>query len=214
MVRRTKQDALATRDSILDAAELLFARQGVSRTTLQHIAEAANVTRGAIYWHFEDKSAVFNAMLKRVTMPLELALDSVDAGGDIDPLAILREWVGNAFTLIMNDPAARRVVEIATHRVEYVDELNGVRDRQLATHKLWLERTEAMLQLAAERGMLTTPLTPREIAQGLWAMVDGLIRAWLLEPEAFNLIQSGQRLAEAYLGGVCVAIAHLPGKAT
>lgn len=206
MPRRTKQDALATRASILDAAELLFSRQGVSRTSLQQIADAAKVTRGAIYWHFEDKSAVFNAMLERVTMPLELALDSVDASGVSDPLAVLREWVLNAFTLIMNDATARRVVEIATHKVEYVDELNGVRDRHLASHKLWLTRTEAMLESADERGMLNTDLTPREIAQGLWAMVDGLIRAWLLEPEAFNLVYGGQRLAEAYLGGLAVAI--------
>jgi TetR/AcrR family acrAB operon transcriptional repressor len=61
MARRTKEDALATRDSILDAAELLFVEQGVSRTTLQHIATAAGVTRGAIYWHFLDKGAMFNA---------------------------------------------------------------------------------------------------------------------------------------------------------
>jgi TetR/AcrR family acrAB operon transcriptional repressor len=55
MVRRTKEEAAATRDSILDAAEILFAKNGVSRTTLQHIATAAGVTRGAIYWHFVDK---------------------------------------------------------------------------------------------------------------------------------------------------------------
>ena len=40
MARRTKEEAAATRDSILDAAEKLFVEQGVSRTTLQHIATA------------------------------------------------------------------------------------------------------------------------------------------------------------------------------
>ena len=62
MVRRTKEDAMATRDSILDAAELLFAERGVSSTTLQHIATAAGVTRGAIYWHFKNKQALLTAM--------------------------------------------------------------------------------------------------------------------------------------------------------
>jgi TetR/AcrR family acrAB operon transcriptional repressor len=57
MARRTKEEAAATRESILDAAEQLFVKQGVSRTTLQHIATAAGVTRGAIYWHFNDKGA-------------------------------------------------------------------------------------------------------------------------------------------------------------
>ena len=70
MVRRTKQEALATRHSLLDSAELLFQAQGVSRTSLQDIAQAAGATRGAIYWHFKDKADLFNAMMERVTLPL------------------------------------------------------------------------------------------------------------------------------------------------
>jgi TetR/AcrR family acrAB operon transcriptional repressor len=78
MARRTKEEAAATRDSILDAAEKLFVEQGVSRTTLQHIASAAGVTRGAIYWHFDDKGALFNAMMERATLPLEAELQVLD----------------------------------------------------------------------------------------------------------------------------------------
>ena len=66
MARRTKEEAQATRDRILDAAELEFQRHGVSRTSLQAIARAAGVTRGAIYWHFKNKPDLFKAMLKRL----------------------------------------------------------------------------------------------------------------------------------------------------
>ena len=55
MARRTKAEAESTRAAILDAAEVLFYQHGVSRTTLEKIALAANVTRGAIYWHFENR---------------------------------------------------------------------------------------------------------------------------------------------------------------
>ena len=48
-MRRTKEDAQQTRESLLDAAECLFAERGVSRTSLQDIAKAAGVTRGAVY---------------------------------------------------------------------------------------------------------------------------------------------------------------------
>ena len=54
MARKTKEDALITRDLILDAAERVFLRRGVARTALQEIAEEANLTRGAIYWHFQN----------------------------------------------------------------------------------------------------------------------------------------------------------------
>src|SRR5213082_1462422 len=71
MARRTKEEALETRHRILDAAERIFERRGVSRTSLQDIAEAAGVTRGAIYWHFDGKEALFTAMMERATMPME-----------------------------------------------------------------------------------------------------------------------------------------------
>ena len=56
MVRRTKEDAVATRNSLLDAAERVFYDKGVSRASLGDIAQAAGATRGAIYWHFKDNA--------------------------------------------------------------------------------------------------------------------------------------------------------------
>ena len=92
MVRRTKTEALATRNSLLDAAEQLFQARGVSRTSLNDIATAAGTTRGAIYWHFKDKADLFNAMMERVTMPLEATLASAaeNASHTQDPLQGLR----------------------------------------------------------------------------------------------------------------------------
>ena len=65
MPRRTKEDALATRNSLLDAAERVFLAQGVAGTSLNDIAQEAGTTRGAIYWHFRDKADLFTAMMDR-----------------------------------------------------------------------------------------------------------------------------------------------------
>src|SRR3954468_16837544 len=73
MVRRTKEEAQATRRHILDTAELVFEQRGVSGTSLNEIAKAAGLTRGAIYWHFQNKADLFNAMMERATLPLEQA---------------------------------------------------------------------------------------------------------------------------------------------
>jgi hypothetical protein len=62
MARKTKEEADKTRHLLLDAAEHLFWEQGVSKTTLASIAEYAGLTRGAIYWHFDNKADLFNAM--------------------------------------------------------------------------------------------------------------------------------------------------------
>src|SRR5687767_13839262 len=87
VARRTKEEALATRHRLLDAAELLFQAQGVSQTSLQQIAQQAGATRGAIYWHFKDKADLFNAMMERVILPLEAGPRAAAAAGNDDPLA-------------------------------------------------------------------------------------------------------------------------------
>ena len=69
MARRTKEDAAATRELLLDAAEREFCERGASRTSLAEVASAAGVTRGAVYWHFRDKSDLFSAMCARAKLP-------------------------------------------------------------------------------------------------------------------------------------------------
>ena len=47
MAKRTKAEALKTRQELIETAIAQFAQHGVSKTTLNDIADAANVTRGA-----------------------------------------------------------------------------------------------------------------------------------------------------------------------
>lgn len=69
-MKRTKEDAEQTRENILNAAIGLFADKGVTATTLEDIAAAAHVTRGAIYWHFKNKLEIFDALHERLHRPL------------------------------------------------------------------------------------------------------------------------------------------------
>ena len=70
MARNTKEDALITRQLLLDAAEALFATHGVSSVSLSQIAGRAGVTRGALYGHFDNKTALLAALYDRAYMPI------------------------------------------------------------------------------------------------------------------------------------------------
>jgi TetR/AcrR family acrAB operon transcriptional repressor len=199
MVRRTKEDAQATRDSILDAAEQLFVKQGVAGTTLQHIATAAGVTRGAIYWHFLDKGAMFNAMMERVKMPLEAARQLLEENHPQAPLEALREHIMAVFRVTVDDPKARRVFEIATLKMEFVDEMNTVRERRKQNQELWMARTEAAIREGIKAGQVKEGVDPLAVALGLWAILDGLLRAWLLDQQAFDLIKLGGQIVDTHL---------------
>ena len=54
-MRKTKQEALQTRNNLLEAALIVFYDRGVAQASLDEIAKTAGVTRGALYWHFKNK---------------------------------------------------------------------------------------------------------------------------------------------------------------
>ncbi|MFC5461718.1 TetR family transcriptional regulator [Massilia niabensis] len=201
-MRRTKEEAAATRDSILDAAEKLFVEQGVSRTTLQHIASAAGVTRGAIYWHFDDKGALFNAMMERAILPFECALNVLGEADEANVLEDLRAFLVNIFRVTETDPQARRVFEISSLKVEFVSEMDAVRVRRSQNQAEWMAQVEERLELAQESGLVRKDVQPQVFALGLWAMMDGLIRTWMFEPGAFGLVETGDQLIATMLEGI------------
>ena len=202
MARRTKEEAAATRDSILDAAEKLFVEQGVSRTTLQHIATAAGVTRGAIYWHFDDKGALFNAMMERAILPLEAEMQVLDQVESDDPLVDLRNHMLAVLDRTVNDPGARRVFEIATLKVEFVGEMDAVRQRRKDNMANWMARAERRIGLAIDKGLISRDVNPTQFALGLWTMIDGLIRNWMFDPQDFDLLALGKCVIDPYLEGL------------
>jgi TetR/AcrR family acrAB operon transcriptional repressor len=202
MVRRSKEDALATRNSLLDAAERVFLAQGVAGTSLNDIALEAGTTRGAIYWHFRDKADLFNAMMDRVVMPLQCALESVQQPTGGDPLPGLRKALRGALRQTVNDPQTRRVFEVATHKVEYVDSLCAVRERHRQMQEAVVGQFRQALLRSAEVHGVRLAMPAATAAQGLHALVDGLIQNWLLEPEGFDLEAVGTKAIDAYLQGI------------
>lgn len=212
MARRTKEDALATRAKLLDSAESLFQSQGVSRTSLQDIARRAGATRGAIYWHFKDKADLFNAMMERVTLPLEAAFDE---GSDVlqtsplvevDALLKIRRATVEALSRIVNDGQTRRVFEVATQKVEYVEELRAVRMRHLAIRQGFVGRFEQSIESAAQREGVILAMPAALAARGFHALIDGLIQNWLLDQQAFDLLGVGERAMDVYLKGLGFSI--------
>lgn len=208
MARRTKEGALATRSKLLDAAEHLFQSQGVSRTSLQAIARRAGATRGAVYWHFSDKAELFNAMIERVTLPLEAAffndaqLPPNSAPVNADALVNIRLATVEALSRIVNDAQTRRVFEVATQKVEYVEELRAVRQRHLAIRQSFVSRFEQSIESGAQRDGVLLLMPAALAARGFHALIDGLIQNWLLDQKAFDLLDVGQHAMNIYLRGL------------
>ncbi|MEZ5606455.1 MAG: TetR family transcriptional regulator [Burkholderiaceae bacterium] len=204
MARRTKEDALATRSALLDAAERVFLQRGVSRTSLADIAQAAGVTRGALYWHFKDKAALFNAMLDRVALPMNAELQDLLARAG-DPLAPWCAHVRDMLHQIEHDARTRHVLQIAMQKVEYAEELGPVIDRHIEMYRLNNDWMRQVLERAAVARGRPLPTAATQLAHGFHATVHGLIYSWLLD-RSFGLEATGQVVIEAYLRGIGLAL--------
>ena len=202
MVRRTKDEALETRDHILDAAERMFSARGVSRTSLEDIASAAGVTRGAIYWHFRDKSDLFAAMVNRVTLPMEAMVARSSDESIEDPLASLRACAVTALKRTATDAQCRRVFDVVTHKCEYLGEMAGVKRRISSIQKGCVDRAEQAIRNAIRRGQLPASVNPRLAAIGLDSMLYGLISSWLANPAYLPLERQAEAMIEMYLNGL------------
>ncbi|MCH2133061.1 MAG: TetR/AcrR family transcriptional regulator [Phycisphaerales bacterium] len=74
----TRLPAAERRDSILDAAELVFVRSGYHGTTTRDLAQACGVTEPVLYRHFAGKDDLFVAVVTRM---IDDAIDTVMTPG-------------------------------------------------------------------------------------------------------------------------------------
>lgn len=202
MPRRTKEEARATRNRILDAAEKVFLKKGVSRTSLDDIAEAAAVTRGAIYWHFKNKADLFDAMMQRIKLPMEEMVARAGNDDIQDPLAYVRGCALAVLERVTTNAQSRRVTEISRYKVEYADEMEQLRARHIECRSECLGHIERGLRNAVKKGLLASTVNPRLAAVGLHALVDGLITNWVLDPKYVPLAKAAKPLIDSYLDGL------------
>lgn len=202
MVRRTKEESLETRASIIAAARDVFLTNGVTRTSLEQIAVAAGVTRGAIYWHFADKAELFFAMRDAVKLPLidrsDLALEAGTEG--LDPLQRLVRFLEVLVDQI-NDGPTLTTFEIMTFKCEYVGEFARDLDCASVMHHELRDKLAKLYREAQRAGLLRAGVTPLRAASDTLIFVSGLIRVWLIDDNGTLVRNDARRLVVDHVEG-------------
>lgn len=199
MVRRTKEEAQETRAQIIQAAERAFYKRGVARTTLADIAEQAGVTRGAIYWHFNNKAELVQALLDSLHETHDHLARASESEDELDPLDCMRKLLLQVFNDLVRDARTRRINEILHHKCEFTDDMCEIRQqRQVAVVDCHTGITLALAN-AVRRGQLPVELDVERAAVAMFSYVDGLIRRWLLLPESVDLLGNAEKWVDAGL---------------
>lgn len=179
MVRKTKAEAEQTRKEIIDAARCVFHECGVSRTSLEKVARVAGVTRGAIYWHFENKASLFYAMREDAVKELEQARTTLASPDIPNPLNAIERSLLEFFGVLENNPSVRQTFEIMSLRCEYVDEFASVLQEVNKPCLDFLTQLKSAYQRAAEKGLLRPQLDPEAMAYDTLSFTTGLFNNWL-----------------------------------
>lgn len=126
-MRRTKAEAEQTRDAIMAAAVTVFLERGFARATFDEIARTAGVTRGAVYWHFNNKLEIFDALERRADLPNEEFANRLRArlasNSGLDPLDELARTIREGVQAFEANTERRRIVTILSLRCEYVGDV-------------------------------------------------------------------------------------------
>ncbi|HBC7345169.1 TPA: multidrug efflux transporter transcriptional repressor AcrR [Citrobacter koseri] len=187
MARKTKQQAQETRQHILDVALRLFSRQGVSSTSLAEIAKAAGVTRGAIYWHFKNKSDLFSEIWELSESNIgELEIEYQAKFPD-DPLSVLREILVHLLEATVTEERRRLLMEIIFHKCEFVGEMAVVQQAQRSICVESYDRIEQTLTHCIKAKMLPGNLMTRRAAILMRGYISGIMENWLFAPQSFDL---------------------------
>jgi TetR/AcrR family acrAB operon transcriptional repressor len=202
MVRRTRKEAAATREALLDAAERVFRAHGVARATLSEVAAAAGLTRGAVYWHFRDKAELFEAMCERAAMPMEAMLDAAGAEARGDPLGRLRSMAVLGLTRLASDPRTQAVFDVIFHKCEFTADLAPVVQRQHAADADCGREVIALLEAAIACGQLPADCDPRLAAQMLKSFMIGVMHEWVQSPDAYDLARAAPAFVDTLLAGL------------
>jgi TetR/AcrR family acrAB operon transcriptional repressor len=201
MVRKTKEDAELTRQRIIDAARAVFLTRGVSRSTLEHIAAQADVTRGAVYWHFKNKTDIFYALRDRAFLPLidrmydTLAIQT----DDIDPLTQIENSLNDTINELNENIEMRQIYEIMMIKCEYVDEFATVLQQILNNCSNITEKIQSAYERAQTQQLLSTTQAPKVLALDTHLFFSGLLHMWVKDADGSRFRHQAKQLIQSHI---------------
>lgn len=200
MVRKTKENAELTRQHLIEAARQVFLARGVSRTTMEHIASQAGVTRGAIYWHFNNKIDLFQAMREQVFLPLiDRMDDTLLIEGSEDPLTCIENFLCGTIQVLTDSIETRQIYEIMMIKCEYVDEFATVLQQILLNCSGIEEKLRLVYERAKAREQLHLSHEPTQLATDTHLFFIGLLHMWVKDTDGSRFRYQAIELVKAHM---------------
>lgn len=170
-----RKDAQATREKILDSANVLVMESGYGGTTVDEVIEKAGVTKGAFFYHFKSKEELARSMVERYAAADRGLLDTIIADVEkktADPVQQLIMMVQTYIDMLEKDPHPQGCMYASyCYESGLLDEttLKPVRDMVL----YWREKVVAKVNAAIQAKPPRIPVDATALADNFLATFEG-----------------------------------------
>ena len=189
--------AAATRQRLIDAAAVLFARHGYTASSVAAIGEAAGVSRGLINFHFTTKEKLLHAVIEQLVAELEAGMFPPEPPDD--PLAALAVVIDAHRRFLTTQPERARL--LFRLQAEALNPALGLADFA-ELHQRWLERTRPLWDQALARGQVDPSLDHNAVTTFTIGALRGIALEWLLAPGQVSVDAAYAQLLRSLQAGL------------
>lgn len=156
---------------ILDKAAELFARKGISATTVREIGDAAGILSGSIYHHFDSKDTIIDAIVSSYFDDvLSGYAEVLRSGGDATEQ--LRGLIRTSLHSAETHPHASEIYQRDRNHLRDTPRFAYVREAVAEMRRTWLTVIEAGVAEGAFRSDVRPKIVYPIMRDGLWRTVE------------------------------------------
>jgi AcrR family transcriptional regulator len=180
-MKRTFEEAEKTKVSILNSGTRIFARVGYERATLQSIGNDANLTRGAIYWHFKNKQELFERILEREAGRLDKIIKSA-LSTNAPPFSKLRRLLEAVIDNFFDNETFRDFIELTWYKLGS-GQFGRIMNSKTAFVQNFLSLIKGLLEKSLASGEIRPGIDVRRASYHLSCLINGFYRLYHVAPD-------------------------------
>ncbi len=202
MARKTKEGALKTKKKIIDSAKNIFYEKGFRDTTIDDIAKAIGLSRGAVYWHFKSKEEIFISIYDEFMSRLDSIVGETIGKKDATIVSIY-EYMQKTIYMLVSDYSYRTTLDLLLFRTELTQKLQVLKQRD----DLWVEdilnTIVHIVDTQIKKGDLKINLTSKELAVSIISMHRGLAFVYTMNNKVLPQENSYKTIIDIFFKNLC-----------
>ena len=204
MPRRTKEEAEQTRQHLLNTALRLFAERGISRTNLKDVATEADLTHGALYWHFKNKADLIEALYADCRLDLDdIYLDQLQSARQ-NALESLGDFIYQWSLRVIQDERSAQIWQVFHSGSSTEPELKALAPQIKAEHKEWIGLLSKFVKKARKQELIDAKRSGKDqVPLSAIATVMGIsASSQTLSKDLVSVKPLAKHMVSAFIGGL------------